>query len=147
LQHGDCQQEIDELARKGATLHHWADADNRDDLDGLAARVAALDLVITVGNSLAHLAGALGAETWGLIPRSFGWRWLNDEERTPWYSSVKLYRQEQPDHWEPTLARVRHDLLNHYTQPDEVKSMHGVPRPHWAGQTQGSPSPARRLTY
>jgi ADP-heptose:LPS heptosyltransferase len=138
LQHGDCRQEIEALAEWGATLHHWADADNRDDLDGLAGRVAALDLVITVGNSLAHLAGALGVETWALVPRSFAWRWLTDQRRTPWYPSVKIYRQEQPDQWESLLSRVRQDLLNQYTQPDEVKPMHGVPRPHWVGQPQGA---------
>ena len=60
----------------GITVHHWCDADNRNDIDGLAARIAALDLVISVGNANVHLAGALGVPAWSLLPAHGGWRWL-----------------------------------------------------------------------
>ncbi len=73
LQHGDCGNELSKTIQDcGVELHAWPDADNRNDLDCLAAQIAALDLVISVGNANIHLAGALGVPAWSMLPVS--WR-------------------------------------------------------------------------
>ena len=82
------------------------------DLDGLAALVSACDLVISVSNSNAHLAGALGVPTWVLLP--FGhfqpWYWFKQRTDSPWYASVKLYRPSAFDDWSGLIAHVGTDL-------------------------------------
>jgi hypothetical protein len=80
------------------------------DFSDTAALVAALDLVITVDTSVAHLAGALNKECWVLIPVNTDWRWMLDRSDSPWYPSVRLFRQREFGHWEPTLDEVRHSL-------------------------------------
>jgi hypothetical protein len=78
--------------------------------DDTAAYFEALDLIITVDTSVAHLAGALGRPVWILLPRVPDWRWLLDREDSPWYPTARLYRQPAPGDWSSVLARVRQDL-------------------------------------
>jgi tetratricopeptide (TPR) repeat protein len=75
-----------------------------------AAAVAALDLVIAVDTSVAHLAGALGKPVWLLVPFVPDWRWLLDRSDTPWYPTMRLYRQPARFDWGTVLARVTADL-------------------------------------
>ena len=77
----------------------------------LARRVRALDLVITPDTMLAHLAGALGVPTWTLLPADADWRWLSpDRCDSPWYPSMRLFRQPSPGDWtsvcDAVLARL-----------------------------------------
>lgn len=72
-----------------------------------AALVSALDLVVTVDTSVAHLAGALGRPVWILLPFVPDWRWLLGREDSPWYPSARLFRQGRDRRWEPVVARVR----------------------------------------
>ena len=124
-----CTGEITELKRKcSVTVHHWREADNRNDLDGLAARMAALDLVISVGNANVHLAGALGVPAWSLLPCHGGWRWLAGRSDTPWYASVRLFRQAAPGDWTALFLTVRQELLNRIGRVAESKSMRGDSR-------------------
>ncbi len=111
LQYGDCQQELTELEHThGMHLHAWPDCDPRQNIDDLAAQIAALDLVISVGNANVHLAGALGVPTWSFIPRSAYWCWGLEGERCRWYASVRLFRQETVGHWENCFAHAREAL-------------------------------------
>jgi tetratricopeptide (TPR) repeat protein len=73
--------------------------------------VSCLDLVISVDTSVAHLAGALGVPTWVLIPFCPDWRWMTDfPHTTPWYASLRLYRQSGWRDWRAELLNVERDL-------------------------------------
>jgi hypothetical protein len=75
-----------------------------------AALVSCLDLVITVDTSVAHLAGALGRPTWILVPYTPDYRWLLDRDDSPWYPSVRLFRQNKSREYDSVLDRVRDEL-------------------------------------
>jgi ADP-heptose:LPS heptosyltransferase len=84
-----------------------------DDMLGFADTAAlceCMDLVISVDTSLAHLGAALGKPTWVLLPRVPDWRWLTHREDSPWYPTVKLYRQERRDDWQGVITRLARDL-------------------------------------
>jgi len=76
------------------------------DFADTAALVTQLDLVITIDTAVAHLAGALGIETWLLLPAAPDWRWLLKREDSPWYPTLRLFRQQQPGNWAEVLERV-----------------------------------------
>ncbi|MEJ6021455.1 tetratricopeptide repeat protein [Ramlibacter sp. PS4R-6] len=80
------------------------------DFDDTAALVQALDLVISVDTSVAHLAGALGRPLWVLLPRCPDWRWMLGRSDSPWYPSARLFRQSAPQNWTPVLAAARSAL-------------------------------------
>ena len=82
-----------------------------EDFTDTAALCTLMDLVISVDTSVAHLSGALGRPTWILLPYLPDWRWLLDREDSPWYSSVKLYRQASTGHWDPVVEQVKMDLV------------------------------------
>jgi ADP-heptose:LPS heptosyltransferase len=71
-----------------------------------AALIKVLDLVITLDSAPAHLAAALGTPTWILLPFHAEWRWLTARDDTPWYPSVRLFRQTRPMAWDDVVARV-----------------------------------------
>jgi tetratricopeptide (TPR) repeat protein len=75
-----------------------------------AALLDEMDLVITVDTAVAHLAGAMGKPAWILLPFSPDWRWLLDRQDSPWYPSVKLFRQPKIGDWEDVVERVRKEL-------------------------------------
>ena len=80
-------------------------ADLRDFSD-TAALVDLMDLVITIDSGVAHLAGAMGKETWLLLPYHPDWRWLLDRDDSPWYPSMRLFRQQKPGDWPGVIERV-----------------------------------------
>lgn len=75
-----------------------------------AALVSCLDLVISVDSSVCHLAGALGAPVWTLLDAAPDWRWLQDRDDSPWYPTMRLFRQATAGDWTPVLAEVRASL-------------------------------------
>ncbi|HQT25077.1 MAG TPA: glycosyltransferase family 9 protein, partial [Burkholderiales bacterium] len=82
------------------------------DFADTAAIVSMLDLVISVDTSVVHLAGALGKPCWVLLP-SFktDWRWLKERTDSPWYPSVRLFRQKHDDDWKSVVEEIREALL------------------------------------
>jgi tetratricopeptide (TPR) repeat protein len=121
LQYGVAAEELAQLTqRHGAKLHHWEDSNPLTDLDGFAAQVAELDLVISVANATVHLAGALGVPTWILLPKFWGWRWLLGRTDSPWYPSVEVMRQSVSSDWGGLMALVRQRLLRQAQFPGEL---------------------------
>ncbi len=85
-----------------------------------AEKLLAMDLVITVDTMTAHLAGALGIPTWTLLPFACDWRWMTNRSDTPWYGSMRLFRQEIPGEWAPVVRRLVEALGTLYD--DELSS-------------------------
>lgn len=76
-----------------------------------AALMVRLDLVVSVDTAVAHLAGALDIPTWVLLPKVPDWRWLTKREDTPWYPSMRLFRQDRWDDWDGVMDRVSRALV------------------------------------
>jgi hypothetical protein len=91
--------------------------------EDVAAYIAASDLVVTVDTAAAHLAGAMGKETWLLLPFAADWRWGNTGETTAWYPSMKLYRQDTPGDWSAVLTRVGADLQKRVEAHKHVRTV------------------------
>jgi hypothetical protein len=95
----------------------WVDFSNElKDFSDTAALVSIMDLVISVDTSVAHLAGALAKPVWVLIPTQSDFRWLLDRTDSPWYPTMRLFRQRQGDDWSKTIE-------------DMTKSLSEFPRP------------------
>lgn len=77
----------------------------------VAATIAQLDLVITVDTMMAHLAGALGIPVWTLLCRDCDWRW-GEGGTTPWYRTMRLFRQRALNNWQPVVAEIADELAN-----------------------------------
>ena len=98
----------------GPELHDFADT---------AAVIDQLDLVVSVDTSLVHLAGALGKPVWTLLPTPSDWRWLDDRDDSPWYPTMRLFRQRRQGDWPEVLARVQEALQ------ERVRSFESGPPP------------------
>ena len=85
------------IANLSASVANFADT---------AAILAELDLLVTVDTSVAHLAGALGRPVWIMLPHAPDWRWLLHREDSPWYPTVRLFRQRRSDDWDELARRV-----------------------------------------
>ena len=71
-----------------------------------------LDLLISVDTSVAHLAGAMAKPVWNLLPANPDWRWLLDREETPWYPTMRLFRQKELGQWDDVIEKIRLELAN-----------------------------------
>ena len=71
-----------------------------------ASALKAMDVVVTVDTSVAHLAGALGVKTYLLLPYASDWRWFGDTKTTPWYKSVEIFKQQDMISWECEIDEV-----------------------------------------
>ena len=102
-------REIDKLTLD-SNSHILSFTSYLNDFVDTAALIDNLDLVISVDTSVAHLSAALGKDTWVILPHVPDWRWLLDREDSPWYPSMKLYRQTSIGNWNSVLDRVKSDL-------------------------------------
>lgn len=100
----------DELAHRSIPAAAVDLGNDIDDFDDTAAIVAGLDLVITPCTALAHLAGALGKPTWVMLRHASDWRWMLGREDSPWYPTLRLFRQPAPGDWRAVVARLRDAL-------------------------------------
>ena len=105
-------REMDQITLEQSSIKHFGNELN--DFADTAALCTLMDIVISIDTSVAHLSGALGKPTWVLLPYVPDWRWLLDREDSPWYSSVKLFRQPKHNDWESVLERIHDELLRQF---------------------------------
>jgi tetratricopeptide (TPR) repeat protein len=113
LQYGDTSAERDGVEKAlNISIEHFEDVDLFRDMEGLAALIAACDVVITVSNVTAHMAGALGRPVWMLTPMARGkfWYWFYGRRDSPWYPSMRIFAQQQPGSWREVLDEVAREL-------------------------------------
>ncbi|MBF0560981.1 MAG: tetratricopeptide repeat protein [Alphaproteobacteria bacterium] len=109
LQKDITKEELDTIRPYRNTMNVVADI---TDFADTAAIVANLDLVISVDTSVAHLAGALGRPVWVVLPFAPEWRWMLEREDSPWYPTMRLFRQTAAGDWDGVFVRVATEL-NH----------------------------------
>jgi len=111
LQYGEVDEEIAQVEKDlGVTVINLDSVNKYDDIDGLAAIIQACDLVISIDNTTVHLAGALGKDTRVLLPYVPEWRWMLGRKDSPWYQSLRLYRQPAVFDWVGAFANLKEDL-------------------------------------
>lgn len=112
LQYGtDAAQEVEVARKLGLDLPHWPET--LTDQDEVAALTCALDAVVTVCSTQAHLTGALGRPGWVLTPYNPNWRYGAQGETTPWYPSLRLVRQPEPSDWRTPLTALINQIGKH----------------------------------
>jgi tetratricopeptide (TPR) repeat protein len=116
LQVGDRMKDANMLAHPALITDLAPTTSNYADLAG---RIAEMDLVISVDNAVAHLAGAMGRPLWALLGAAADWRWMRGRDDTPWYPSARLFRQDRPDDWTGLITRVMMALEDHVADEAE----------------------------
>ena len=92
------------LLKERSDIVHFAD--ELRDFSDTAALISELDLVISVDTSVAHLAGAIGKPVWTMVTYIPDWRWMLDRDDSPWYPTMRLFRQPRTDDWQSVVVRV-----------------------------------------
>jgi hypothetical protein len=113
LQHGDTRAECAAVAREmGVHVEQLGDVDNRCDIDGLAALMTACDIVVSVSNATAHLAGALGRPAWVFVPHGPArpWYWFEQGDDSPWYPHLRVRRQANGQSWTDLIAASAEEI-------------------------------------
>ena len=117
-EYDDLAYELDQFANNtGISIYCDTKINPLESFDDFAAQVAALDLVITISNTTAHVAGALGKPVWTLLHCEADWRWLTNRSDTPWYPSMTLFRQSHQGDWGYVVQQV-HSALDGYKSAD-----------------------------
>jgi len=109
LQYLPEQEDLELFSQHQAPIQAFKDLDTFNDIDGLAAAIMACDVVVTVSNTTAHLAGALGKETLLLLSNAVGkfWYWNEYQGRNLWYSNIKVFQQRVEGEWSYPLAELQ----------------------------------------
>ena len=111
LQYGDIETEVAKFeSDTNLKVYQDKEIDPLVNLDGFAAQISALDLVISTSNTTVHMAGALGKRVWTLLPHIPDWRWTLDREEALWYPAMRLFRQSSIGDWQDVFKRVSHAL-------------------------------------
>lgn len=113
LQYGDTSAERESIHGEfGVEITHLDEIDNTQDIDGLAALIEACDAVLTVSNTTAHIAGALGKPVWIMMPHAQGrlWYWFQNRRDSPWYPGARLIRQQPGQSWADVVAALAPEM-------------------------------------
>lgn len=108
LQKGEAELQLGELTDSVKIQNIGKDF---NDFADTAAAIENLDLVISVDTSVLHLAGGLGKDTWLMLPYDSDWKWFMDLETSPWYNSVKIFKQPEIENWQVVVDRMYDTLL------------------------------------
>lgn len=115
LQYGDTAQEIDQAKDAGCVFNDAVQIDLTQDIDGLASLIMACEVIVTVSNTTAHIAAALGKTVLLMLPHRIGKLWYWSEAQgghSLWYPSVTTFHQTQPADWASTIDAVKASLLS-----------------------------------
>ena len=107
LQKGEAARQVKELSEEIKLIDYTEEI---HDFSDTAAWIENLDLVISVDTAVAHLAGALGKPVWTLLPYSPDWRWMMSRADSPWYPTMKLFRQPLPGDWRSVIHKLSEEL-------------------------------------
>jgi Flp pilus assembly protein TadD len=108
LQKGYASAQVKEIPELG--MLDWTE--ELTDFADTAALVGALDHVVSICTSITHLSGALGKPTWTILSYTADFRWMLDREDSPWYPSIRLFRQPEYGDWESVVQNVRKELID-----------------------------------
>jgi len=104
FQSGNCFDEIERMEKKlNIKIINDPDIEPIKNMDDHAAQIQAMDLVISIGNPTAQLAGALGQTVWVLLPFASDWYWFSNRNKSPWYPCMRLFRQPRLNDWEHVM--------------------------------------------
>jgi hypothetical protein len=110
LQKGDGREQLHALRGRFEVADLGANVDSQGAFVDTAAIIANLDLVITSDSAVAHLAGTLGAPAWVALPRGAEWRWQRGRDTSPWYPTMRLFRQVSAGDWASILNQMAERL-------------------------------------
>jgi hypothetical protein len=111
LQAGPAQADIERLGAKDIVCDLGTQMKERG-LTVAATALLQMDLVITCCTSIAHLCGALGVMAWVVLCKNPYWVWMRDRPDSPWYPSLRLFRQDRTDDWRGVMQKVRDELID-----------------------------------
>ena len=112
LQFGKYEEDLKNFKTNyGIHIRTIEDVDNYNDIENLSALIDCLDLVISIQNSTAHLAGALGKNTWIMLVKNARWHWLMNEKKSLWYPTVTLFRQKKIGDWNSVINSIGKELV------------------------------------
>ena len=115
LQYGDTAADRGEVERDlGIRVERLEDIDTTNDIDGLAALMMACDVVVTVSNTTAHLAGALARPVCTFVPHGFArfWYWFRDRDDSPWYPKLRIKRQALGQAWSELISSNVNEVVS-----------------------------------
>ncbi len=107
LQAGEDAKEIKTLNLEDSIVDL---SEHLNDFSTTASIINSLDLIITTDTSVAHLCGAMNKRAWVMVPRPSDWRWMQEGESTPWYKSLKLFRQSKSGSWKSVITEIENSL-------------------------------------
>ena len=114
LQYGDISNEIESLfADYGVKIKTVHEIDNLNNIDGLASLINACDFVITTSNVTAHISGAIGKETYVLLPYGNGkvWYWHEGVGKSIWYPTLNLFSQPDINNWAAPISEIYNEII------------------------------------
>ena len=114
LQYNDTKTEREQFFQENnISIIKIEEIDSFNDIAGITSLIDACDLIITVSNTNAHIAGALGKKTLLLLPKGKGrlWYWSSTNNKSKWYSSIEVIEQDFPGEWEPAINKVRKKVI------------------------------------
>ena len=123
LQYTDTADERAEFKKKyGVEILKLEEIDNFDDIDGLASLIDACDFVVSVSNTTVHIAGAIGKETYLMLPLGRGrlWYWSKEEEQSVWYKSIQIIEQDEIGSWDSVIKRIKKKLEKIQLSPPKL---------------------------
>lgn len=126
LQYGDVDDELENAKKSGLNIYQDETADQWERIEDLVDQIAGCDLILSIDNTTVHIAGAMNKPVWTMLPYSAYWRWLVGHSNTPWYPSMRLFRQRDPGHFSSVLDEVKRELETYFA---DTKKSALTPKP------------------